>query len=143
MVQFLIVDDDPGYREPLFDLIQEKNGAGHNVISAISGEDARHRLEQQFVDVAIIDLCLAVSYSRISGHDLCRIARESGIRAIAISCKKDELVKARREHAAYSVIAKDDPDFEALLLSTIDAVIALYHKEHPPGPLPQIVPPEQ
>ena len=68
-MKVLLVDDDPGLRELLSDILKIK---GIESVPAETGADALARIERQDIDVALIDLKL----EDMSGLDLLRAIKD-------------------------------------------------------------------
>ena len=85
MSRILIVEDDPAILRGLTDnLAYEK----YDVVTATDGDTAKRLIEQQRPDLIVLDLMLP----RISGYEVCRHARASGVRTpiIMLTARGDE-----------------------------------------------------
>ncbi len=89
----LIVDDEPDVIESLIELLHMCK-----IDTASSYEEGKRLLENQFYDIAILDIM------GVKGFDLLKIANENKIPAIMLtanSLSKESLKKSAREGAAY------------------------------------------
>ena len=89
MTKILVVEDEPGFREPL---VYELKKEGYEVCEAADGEEALSQFKAENPDLILLDLMLP----KINGNDVCQMIRKtSNVRIIMHSAKESPFDKVR------------------------------------------------
>lgn len=89
MSRVLLADDEPGIRKVVRDALEK---AGHEVETAVDGEEACRLLEEGEFDLVVTDLTMP----KVDGLELVRrIRRDSGVPILVLTVRKEEREKVR------------------------------------------------
>ncbi|GEM_PF-4503417 len=106
MKEILVVDDDPGFRIPLVDILRLEFPK-ERFRGVADFDCAGALLDEQMAKVMLLDICLQGSGGAHHGHALLAMARDYQVPVIVISGSEAELQTARETHEAIAHVLKD------------------------------------
>jgi DNA-binding response OmpR family regulator len=110
----LLVDDEPDILETLEDLLPDCI-----TTTATSFEEAQARMEENYYDIAILDIM------GVSGYELLKIANEKKIVTVMLTARAvsaDNIVKSYEDGAAYYVPKEEMQNIETYLNDILNAI---------------------
>jgi DNA-binding NarL/FixJ family response regulator len=122
----LLVEDDPGWRSILGELLDE---AGCRVRACSSYGEALGYLRREAYAVAVVDLALASSSSPLANRDGYRVlarVRKANVAAIVVSgtALAGEVERAYADHGIFAYFEKQAFDRQAFLSLTLESLAA-------------------